>query len=225
MSLFKLYGGAKLIKILGQDCSKEGIKLIFVPIVQKAAKFGIKTLKMKKILGAIAWGILILGLYACDTATPTKGEIVRQPAQSFAKGEHQVGLYPYAAFKPFLEAENDTTYIVNFWATWCKPCVEELPYFEALYQQYKDQKVRLILVSLDFEEQIQSKLLPFMIKNNLKGEVLVLSQDGMNDWIDKIDPSWSGALPATLIYNKDKRAFFEQSFDDKTLEQKLQLFL
>lgn len=183
---------------------------------------------MKNIIGRIAWSMMVLGMFSCDFeghVDSTKGAIIRQPAQSFTKEKHKVGLYAYEAFKPFLETKNDTTYIVNFWATWCKPCVEELPYFEALYQKYQDQKVRLILVSLDFEEQIQTKLLPFMIKQDLKGEVLVLSQDGMNNWIDKIDPSWSGALPATLIYNKDKRAFFEQSFDDKTLEQQLQSFL
>lgn len=151
--------------------------------------------------------------------------ITRVPDQRVQKDGLTVGLYTYEAFKKYLEAENDTTYVVNFWATWCKPCVEELPSFEQLYQNYKDKKVRLILVSLDFEKQIESKLIPFMNKHQLKGEVLVLKQKGMNDWIDKIDPSWSGALPATVIYNKDKRAFFEQSFEYEELEARLQEFL
>jgi thiol-disulfide isomerase/thioredoxin len=160
-----------------------------------------------------------------STAASTISGIVRIPDEVVQKDGLTVGLYTYDAFKSYLEADNDTIYVVNFWATWCKPCVEELPSFEQLYQNYKDKKVRLILVSLDFEKQIESKLIPFMKKNELKGEVLVLKQKGMNDWIDKIDPSWSGALPATIIYNKNKRAFFEQSFEYEALETKLQEFL
>jgi thiol-disulfide isomerase/thioredoxin len=151
--------------------------------------------------------------------------ILRAPDEVIKEDGLTVGLYTYERFKNYLEAENDTIYVVNFWATWCKPCVEELPSFEELYQNYKNKKVRLILVSLDFEKQIESKLIPFMDKHKLKGEVLVLKQKGMNNWIDKIDPSWSGALPATIIYNKNKRAFFEQSFDYEELEEKLQEFL
>lgn len=178
--------------------------------------------------------ILSIGLVSCENANQSPKEpaaagkvsnIIRTPDTLVQKEGQKVGLYSYEAFKSYLEAENDTIYVVNFWATWCKPCVEELPSFEQLYQNYKDKKVRLILVSLDFEKKIESKLIPFMNENKLKGEVLVLKQKGMNDWIDKIDPSWSGALPATIIYNKDKRAFFEQSFDYKELEAKLQEFL
>jgi thiol-disulfide isomerase/thioredoxin len=180
--------------------------------------------------------ILILALFlaSCETTderSKDAGEgvevtnILRTPDEVIKEDGLTVGLHTYERFKPYLEAENDTIYVVNFWATWCKPCVEELPYFEELYQNYKDKKVRLILVSLDFEKEVASKLIPFMNKNKLQGEVIVLRQKGMNDWIDKIDPSWSGALPATIIYNKDKRAFFEQSFDYNELEEKLQEFL
>lgn len=192
------------------------------------------------------YGILMLALFlaSCgntDETPSTASEIVETPSISSKTVETtnilrvpdqvveqeglKIGLHVYDRFRHYLEAKNDTTYIVNFWATWCKPCVEELPVFEKLYEEYKDEKVRLILVSLDFEDKIESKLIPFIKKNELKGEVIVLRQKGMNNWIDKIDPAWSGALPATIIYNKDKRAFFEQSFDYKELKTKLQEFL
>jgi thiol-disulfide isomerase/thioredoxin len=151
--------------------------------------------------------------------------ILRSPNEVVEEDGMKVGLYVYDQFRPYLEAKNDTTYVVNFWATWCKPCVEELPYFEEMYQNYKDKKVRLILVSLDFEEKIKSKLIPFIREKKLEGEVIVLRQKGMNNWIDKIDSTWSGALPATIIYNKNKKMFFEQSFDYEELETKLQEFL
>ncbi len=103
--------------------------------------------------------------------------------------------------------ENDTTYIINFWATWCKPCVKELPYFDELHDEYKDDKVKIILVSLDFPKQIESKLVPFIMKNNLKPEVVVLTDSDANTWVGKVDDQWDGAIPVTLIYNKNERDF------------------
>jgi thiol-disulfide isomerase/thioredoxin len=110
--------------------------------------------------------------------------------------------------------ETDTTYIINFWATWCKPCVEELPYFEQLTEQYKNQKVKVILVSLDFKKQLATKLLPFIKERNIQSEVVVLLDPDANAWVNRVDPSWSGAIPVTLVYKKDKRAFYEESFED-----------
>src|SRR5688572_595506 len=96
---------------------------------------------------------LVVVFFSCQNPTPNNNQksIERKPDYTVSEeGGLKIGVYSYEAFKPFLNADNDTTYIVNFWATWCKPCVEELPHFEQLYQEYKDKKVRLILVSLDF---------------------------------------------------------------------------
>ena len=118
----------------------------------------------------------------------------------------------YQGLKPLLHRTNDTTYVVNFWATWCAPCVKELPYFEALGDTYKDEKVKVILVSLDFKKQIETKLYPFVEKKQLKSDVVVLYDSDSNFWINDISDSWSGAIPATLVYKNESRSFFEQSF-------------
>lgn len=123
-----------------------------------------------------------------------------------------VKVVDYNVLQPLLEKSNDTTYIINFWATWCAPCIKELPYFQKINDKFADAKVKVILVSLDFERQIESRLIPFIKKNSVTPEVIVLSDPDANSWIDKIDPSWSGALPATLFYNKEDRRFFEKEF-------------
>ena len=190
--------------------------MIFVPIAQKVVAFGInqKLPTMKLVPKLVALFLLVCCL-SCS--------IEREPSYTVSNDTTSVDVYSYEQFKSFLEAPNDTTYVVNFWATWCKPCVAELPYFEQLYQKYKDRNVRLILVSLDFEKELEKKLLPFIEKNELQGEVIVLQQKGMNDWIDKIDSTWSGSLPATIIYNQEKRKrrFYEQSFHYEDLEAAL----
>lgn len=118
-------------------------------------------------------------------------------------------------FEHILQLESDTTYLINFWATWCGPCVKELPYIEDLVETYEGQKYRSILVSLDFKKQLESKLVPFLNKNNIKSDVVVLLDGKSSKWIDRVDPAWTGAIPITIVYNKKKRLFFERLFHSK----------
>ncbi|MEH6537653.1 MAG: redoxin domain-containing protein [Psychroserpens sp.] len=121
--------------------------------------------------------------------------------------------------------DNNKTYVVNFWATWCAPCVKELPYFEQLNANYSNKKVEVILVSLDFPKHIETKLKPFLKKKGLQSEVLLLDDVDSNAWIPKVNKDWSGAIPATIIYNKDKTTFYERSFTYKELETELKQFI
>lgn len=109
--------------------------------------------------------------------------------------------------EPIFHLDNDTTYIINFWATWCKPCVEELPYFEELTTKYEEKKVKVILCSLDFPKQLESKLVPFVEKHELQSTVIALLDGKFNNWIDKVSPEWDGTIPATYIYRGDKHHF------------------
>jgi len=115
---------------------------------------------------------------------------------------------------PLFQQDNDTTYVINFWATWCKPCVKELPYFEALTEAYQGEKVEVVLISLDFPRQIESKLVPFVKERQLQSEVLVLLDGKYNDWIDRVSPDWSGAIPATLIYKGAERRLIGQAVEN-----------
>ncbi|MBT30397.1 MAG: thioredoxin [Thalassobius sp.] len=112
------------------------------------------------------------------------------------------------------QQNNDTTYIINFWATWCAPCIAELPYFEELTEKYKDSKVKVVLCSLDFPKQVETKLVSFVEKKGLMSEVIVLLDGKYNDWIDKVSPDWSGAIPATYVYNKENSRFFGEAFEN-----------
>lgn len=103
-----------------------------------------------------------------------------------------------------LEKGGDTTFVVNFWATWCGPCVKELHYFTELDSAYAGKKVKVILVSLDFKKDISTKLIPFIEKRNIKTEVIFLDETNDNEWIPKVDKEWQGNIPATLIRNPAK---------------------
>jgi len=134
-------------------------------------------------------------------------------------------IYDFNGIEKFLKKKDDKVYVINFWATWCKPCIKELPFFEELNAKYSDKNVEVILVSLDFPHLYETKLKPFILDNKLDSKVIVLDDVDMNAWIPKVSENWSGSIPATIIYNKDSRKFFEQSFNFEELETEVKQFL
>lgn len=133
--------------------------------------------------------------------------------------------YTYNELKPLLEKKNGKTYVVNFWATWCAPCVKELPAFEKINKVYSNKNVEVLLVSLDFPKQVKKRLIPFINQKKVRSKVVLLDDINEDVWIKAIDSSWSGALPATIIYSEKGRAFYEQSFDYEKLETELKAFI
>ncbi len=113
----------------------------------------------------------------------------------------------YDQLHPLLHRQNDTTYVVNFWATWCKPCVAELPWFEKLHDDMQQQPLQVLLVSMDFPKQYQSRLLPFIQERKLKPPVFALADMDYNAWIDRVSTEWDGAIPFTVIYKNQHRIF------------------
>ena len=131
----------------------------------------------------------------------------------------------FDGLKPYLNKKNDTTYVINFWATWCAPCVKELPYFEQMQDNYKSKPVEVLLVSLDFPNQYEKKLVPFLKDKNIRSKVIALDDVDQNKWINGINQDWDGAIPVTLIYNKNKGVFYKQSFSYEELEQEVKTFI
>jgi thiol-disulfide isomerase/thioredoxin len=120
---------------------------------------------------------------------------------------------------------SDTTYVINFWATWCSPCVKEIGYFQELHEEYASRKLKVILVSLDFPNQKEKRVVPFLEEKGITAPVKLLSDLDYNGWINLVDPSWSGAIPATLIYNSDGRVFLEKELTRNELYEHVEQIL
>ena len=131
--------------------------------------------------------------------------------------EKQIAVKNFQQLQPMLHTENDSVYVVNFWATWCAPCVEEIPYFERLSQTYSNEKVKVLMVSLDFPNQVDTRLIPFIEQHDMQNEVILLNDPDANSWIPKVDKNWTGAIPATLIYDKNSSMFFQKEFTFEAL--------
>lgn len=137
-----------------------------------------------------------------------------------------IKIYNFDQFEHRLNHDSDSLYFVNFWATWCIPCVKEMPAIQEIATKYRKYPLKIILVSMDHPSKIESRLKPFITKHSLTPEVVILDDPDFNSWIDKVEPSWGGAIPAAMLYSKNKRDFYEQSFEfdelDEIINSKLQ---
>ena len=116
----------------------------------------------------------------------------------------------------------DKPVIINFWATFCKPCVEEIPYFQKLAKKYESSGLKLLLVSLDAEDAYQ-KISPFAKKYKFSAPIVFLDETNADLFCPRIDESWSGAIPASLFVNNKTgyRKFFEEQIPKARLEKEI----
>ena len=130
----------------------------------------------------------------------------------------QATVVKFDALQKILDTKSDQIQVINFWATWCAPCVKELPLLEKLNAQ-KNLNVKITLINLDYADKLD-KVNAFMARKNIQSEVLLLDEIDYNSWIDKVDKSWSGAIPATLIFNPKtgQRKFVEKELKEGELE-------
>lgn len=119
------------------------------------------------------------------------------------------------------DKQNDTLYIINFWATWCKPCVEEMPHLEKVNEKYKHHKIKVLLVSNDMRKELTGRLPKFIQDKKIQSRVLFMNETNANSWIEKVNPSWSGAIPATWFLNaaKGRELFHEGELNEDEIEQ------
>ena len=124
-------------------------------------------------------------------------------------------------------AESKRPLVINFWATYCKPCIDEMPYFLSLENEYKKNNLQLLLVSLDMEDDYPSKVDAFLQKRKITSSSAWLDESNADYFCPKIDASWSGALPATLfVNNNDKyKKFIEDSFSKEELKKEIENML
>jgi len=136
-----------------------------------------------------------------------------------AASAQKANVIKFDQLQALLDAKTDQVQVINFWATWCAPCVKELPLLEKL-NAANDPAVKVTLINLDFADKVD-KVNAFIARKNMKTDVLLLDEIDYNTWIDKVDKSWGGAIPATLIINpkNGRRKFLDKELQEGDLEK------
>src|SRR5258706_13012223 len=122
--------------------------------------------------------------------------------------------------------ESKTPMVISFWATYCVPCVQEIPYFQKLVKKHEKDSVKLLLVSLDLQEDY-AKIKPFAAKRKFTAPISWLNETNADYFCPRIDSSWSGAIPATLFLNNKRgyRKFYEEQVPEEKFEKEIMAIL
>ena len=120
-------------------------------------------------------------------------------------------------------AESKTPLIINMWATWCKPCIEEIPYFLEEVKDHIKDSLKILLVSLDFKESFPGGISAFAAKRKFKAPIVWLDETNADYFASAIDAKWSGAIPATLFINNKTgyRKFVEEQLSHEELKKEI----
>ena len=123
----------------------------------------------------------------------------------------------------YYSKKSDSVYVINFWATFCKPCVAEIPYMQQIAKKYEAQKVKLILISLDLPTYYPKLIDKFAKSNNINADIAWLNENDADYFCNKIDKKWSGSIPSTLFVNAKSgtKTFFEEPLSEQKFEEEL----
>jgi len=106
-----------------------------------------------------------------------------------------------AGFNRLIQHRNGQILLVNVWATWCVPCRDEFPDLVKIARHYKNENIEVIGISADYPDEIESKIKPFLKSQNAGFTNYVKNFEDDGDFINSVNPEWSGALPATFVYD------------------------
>jgi thiol-disulfide isomerase/thioredoxin len=123
--------------------------------------------------------------------------------------------------------KSDSILVINFWATFCVPCIEEIPDLIKCANLHKTEKVKLYLISLDLPEYYPNKIRKFVTKKKFSTNIAWLNETNADYFCPIVSAQWSGAIPATLIVNKKKgyRQFYEKKLSASEIKSAIEAAL
>jgi len=173
---------------------------------------------MEKLVFCTVLVVALLTGLACRSRNDSGPHAMKDRAQTSSQTDFFVEPIDEAGLKKLIGERNGRILVLNIWATWCAPCVAEFPDLVKLSHAYDTTAVEVVAISADYPDEVDTKIIPFLRKTNVSFRVYVAQFQHQEDFINALNRSWSGALPASLIYDSHgKEEFFhvgQQSYAD-----------
>ena len=150
-----------------------------------------------------------------ETAVPQRKPVAKRPAGKPAakaptKPLPKIALIKPANFPALRDSWKGQVVVLNLWATWCAPCVAEMPEFVKLHNEYKDKGVKIVAISADDTSEVNTLVARFVRDKGLPFEIGVMDTDDPQQFIDLINKEWPGTLPSTFVYDKTGKLIYSR---------------
>jgi len=145
------------------------------------------------------------------------GKVAMPEAKAFGctikREQRKLSRIDETGYRELLKSMAGKVTLVDFWATWCAPCREEMPLLAKLESKLRNRGLRLITISAD-EPEHERAAFEFLSKSGVSGSGYLRRAKDEDTFINAIDPKWSGALPALFLY--DRQGKLAKSFIGET---------
>lgn len=126
-----------------------------------------------------------------------------------------------------LAKNNDTLYVTNFFATWCGPCMKEIPSFKNKMEALKDKPVKFTFINLDDKADWDTAVKDFAIENNLGADVILLDGQKLDqNFFSNNFKQWDGgSIPFTFMRKGNQTDEYLGMMTEEALNSKIDAFL
>ena len=171
-----------------------------------------------RVSGAVITMAALLALFfnGCTQKPDAPNNLTKQPSVVKTQGAQGIS---QEALKSLLATAAGKVRVINFWATWCPPCVAELPELAVFYTEHTDKGVAFFAISLDNPNEIEKTVKPFLKEKKVPFPVHVLLERDLEALSGIVKQELAGVLPTTLVY--DKTGSVVKMFEGAITKEKL----
>ncbi|MDP7638713.1 MAG: TlpA disulfide reductase family protein [Candidatus Hydrogenedentes bacterium] len=159
------------------------------------------TLERKPGLSLIRAALCLLAAVGLSASCGVRQEAPDAPATP----AHLIKLVSMTRIETLVEESRGRVLVVNFWATFCPPCVDEMPELASFVTNHVGEDIEFLSVSSDIPSTRDTLVLPFVLEQNLPFPVYMLGTDNRAQALSHMEIEWDGGLPATFIFNREGR--------------------
>jgi len=155
----------------------------------------------------------------CSVKWAGKADEVKKFMEKLAAEPVRLELADAAALAVLRKNDSGKFRLVNFWATWCGPCITEFPELITINRMYRHRDFEFVTVAAQYPDE-QQDVLKFLQKQQASGKNLLFGEPDKYKLIEAFDPGWSGALPYTVFLNPEGKVIYKQEGAVDPLELK-----